>query len=89
MPRQIPEWVRKQKSVPSLLHNIGDSIRLCAETSWEHAIELFTHLDSVMVDMCNRLEETNGSNESVQRWRDLRRRFIFDSIGEGEQLSSD
>jgi len=74
--RQLPAWIRKHKFA-YLLYGIGFATRIWSEISWEHAIELFTHLDKIMVDMCTHPEGVEGLNErSVERWRDLRNGFI-------------
>jgi len=50
--------------------------------SWEHAIELFTRLDEVMVEMCYEPEGIEGLDEgSVERWRELRTDFTAKTRG--------
>jgi len=61
----------------SLLYGIGQATHNWSEISWEHAIELFTHLDKIMVKMCSDPEGVEGlDEESVERWRRLRKDFI-------------
>jgi len=73
--RQLPAWIRKHTSV-SLLYGIGEVTYTNSHWSWEHAIELFTHLDKIMVEMCCDLEGVEGSDEeSVEKWRKLRSEF--------------
>jgi len=71
--RQIPHWIRTFKS-PPVLYNIGKAIRECASQSWEHAIELFTRMDKIMLEMCHELD--GPDRESMEKWRDLRANFI-------------
>jgi len=72
----IPTWIRTHKSA-SLLYGIGDRVRYWAYLYPEQAIELFTHLDKIMVEFCSEPEGVEGLNEeSIKKWRDLRTRFI-------------
>jgi len=74
--QHIPTWIRTHKSA-SLLYGIGDAVRYWAGLYPEHAIELFTHLDKIMVEFFREPEGVEGSNEeSIERWRDLRTMFI-------------
>jgi len=74
--RQLPTWIRTHKSV-SLLYGIGQGTHDWSHWSWEHAIELFTHLDKIMVEMCWDPEGVEGlDEESVEKWRNLRKDFI-------------
>jgi len=74
--RQLPVWIRKHKSA-SLLYGIGYATHFWSEISWMNEIELFTHLDKIMVDMCSDPEGVEGLDKgSVEKWRDLRKRFI-------------
>jgi len=74
--RQLPAWIRKHKSA-SLLYGIGQATHYLSHVSWKHGIELFTHLDKTMVEMCRDPEGVEGLNKgSVEKWRDLRKDFI-------------
>ena len=74
--RQLPTWIRTYKSA-SLLYGIGYATNNWSEISWEHGIELFTHLDKIMVEMCCDPKGVDGLDEgSVERWRELRHNFI-------------
>ena len=64
--RQLPAWIRKHKSA-SLLYGIRQATNNWSEMSWEHGIELFTHLDEIMVDMCHDLEGVEGLDEESVR----------------------
>ena len=59
---------------PSLLYKIGKAIRECTNQSWEHAIELFTRMDEIMVEMCHELDGPH--NQSMEKWRDLHANFV-------------
>jgi len=73
--RQLPAWIRKHNSA-SLLYGIGQGTHDWSHRSWEHGIELFTHLDKIMVEMCRDPEEVEGlDEESVKKWRKLRLKF--------------
>ena len=73
---RIPSLIRTHNSV-SLLYDIGEATYFGASVSWEHAIKLYTLLDKIMVDMCNRPEGIQDMNEeSVRRWKRLRVEFI-------------
>jgi len=82
-----PTWIRTHRSA-SLLYNIGYGVCHRGYVSREHAIELFTRLDKIMVDFCRGksecVEELN--EESVERWRELRTGFIRETHG---QLSAE
>jgi len=79
--RQLPAWIRKHKSV-SLLYGIGEATCYWSEMSWEHGIELFTHLDKIMAEMCSDPEGVEGLDEgSVERWRKLRLKFTQQTRG--------
>jgi len=70
--RQLPAWIRKHKSF-TLLYGIGRTTHHESHQFWEHGIELFTHLDKIMVEMCRDPEDAEGlDEESVKRWRKLR-----------------
>jgi len=74
--RQLPAWIRTHNSA-SLLYGIGFETYNWSPVSWEHTIELFTHLDKIMVEMCCDPEGVDGLDEgSVERWRELRKDFI-------------
>lgn len=74
--QHIPVWIRSQKSA-SVLYDIGDTVRYWAFKYSEHAIELFTHLDKIMVDFCSNPEGIEGlDRQSTERWRVLREQFI-------------
>jgi len=74
--QQLPNWIRKHKSA-SLLYGIGQATRYSSDVSWEHGIELFTHLDKIMVEMCTHQEGVDGLDErSAEKWRKLRTVFI-------------
>jgi len=74
--RQLPDWIRKHKSA-SLLYGIGQATHYSSHWSWGHAIELFTHLDKIMVDMCRDPKGIEGlDEESVEKWRKLQHNFI-------------
>jgi len=74
--RQLPAWIRKYKSA-SLLYGIGFNAYNSSVMSWEHAIELFTHLDKIMVEICSEPEGVEGLDKgSVEKWRKLRKYFI-------------
>jgi len=74
--RQLPAWIRKHKSA-SLLYSIGFATHSRSWVSWEHAIELFTCLDKIRVEMCRDPEGMEGlDEESVEKWRKLRKDFI-------------
>jgi len=76
MRRKIPAWIRTHKSL-SLLRGIGDATLYWAEESWEHAIELFIHLDKIMLELCGQSESVEGpGEESVEKWRELRMDFV-------------
>jgi len=73
--RQLPAWIRTYKSA-SLLYRIGFATHDLSYVSWEHAIELFTHLDKLMVDMCRDPDGVDGlDEESVKKWEKLRLAF--------------
>jgi len=85
--QHIPTWIRRHKSVP-LLHAIGKGTLFWSYHSWEQAIELFTRLDKVMVEMCGEPEGVEGLGEkSVEKWRELRLEFI-QKARTGEGVSS-
>jgi len=74
--RQLPAWIRKHKSA-SPLCGIGKATHFWSHVSWEHAIELFTHLDKIMVEMCRDPEGVEGLDKgSIEKWKDLRKDFI-------------
>jgi len=74
--QHIPTWIRTHKSA-SLLYGIGDRVRYWADHYPKHAIELFTHLDKIMVEFCSEPEGVEGLHEeSIEEWKDLRTRFI-------------
>jgi len=78
--RQLPAWIRKHKSV-SLLYGIERAAYHWSYLSWEHTIELFTHLDKIMVEMCTDSVGVEGLDVgSVERWRKLRIDFIQKTI---------
>jgi len=80
--RQLPNWIRKHKSA-SLLYGIGQATGSILFSSWEHAIKLFTHLDKIMVEMCRDPEGIERlDEESVEKWRSLRKDFIKKTRGE-------
>ena len=73
--RQLPNWIRTHKSA-YLLYGIGDATCEWSFVSWEHAIELFTHLDKIMVEMCRDPEGVEGLDEGwVENWRKRRLNF--------------
>jgi len=73
---RLPAWIRTQKSA-HLLYGIGERTHYHTDKSWEHGIQLFTHLDKIMVDMCSGVEGVEGLDEgSVEKWRELRIRLI-------------
>jgi len=76
--RQLLAWIRKHKSA-SLLYGIGRATHshYLFGASWEHGIELFTHLDKIMVEMCRDPEGVEElDEESMEKWRNLRKDFI-------------
>jgi len=80
--QQIPTWIRKHKSVClGILYDIGYATYDRAWRSWEHAIELFTHLDKIMVEMCSESYSAEGlDEEGVERWRRLRTDFLENTM---------
>jgi len=84
--RQLPAWIRKHKSA-SLLYGIEQATRYSSDVSWEHVIELFTHLDKIMVEMCRNPEGVEGlDEESVEEWRNLRIYFIGRTRDPGREV---
>jgi len=91
----IPTWLRTYKST-SLLYNIGDKVCFWADDSPKHAIELFIHLDKIMVEFTSQPEEVEGlDEETVKRWKGLRASFtsnaeethgLFKKVSEQFQL---
>jgi len=74
--QQIPAWIRHHKSA-SLLYGISNEVRYRAAGYSEHAIELFTCMDKVMVEFCSDPEDIEGlDEEGIRRWRNLRMRFV-------------
>jgi len=71
--QHIPAWIRTHKSA-SHLYGIGDIVHYWADVYPEHAIELFTHLDKIMVEFFSTPEGVEGLNK--ERWRDLRTGLI-------------
>jgi len=68
--------IRRQASI-SFLFGIGLATCRQLDWSWEHAIELFTQLDKIMLEMCEKPERVDELDEEcVQRWRRLRIEFV-------------
>jgi len=56
----------------------------------EQAIELFTHLDKIMVEFCSEPEGVEGLNEeSNERWRMFRASFTTDEEARKKYLYSE
>jgi len=80
--QRLPTWFRTHKSAP-LLYGIGKNTSQVLSVSWEHGIELFTHLDNIVMEMCRDPEEVEGlDEETVERWRKLRLEFTQKTRGE-------
>jgi len=76
--QQIPRWIRVHwRRSAYLLQDIGDATRHWSNESWEHSIELFTHLNQTMTEMYHETWRVTGlGKEPIEMWRGIQQSFI-------------